>query len=182
MSGQPERLAAVATAKSLPMTINDRGKNQAQAGRALHAPAEARRAFRDLARAEAAKPLERRPGQQGVVVCRYGTWLPFCSAADYMASLRINTILREQKISRLGDCGCKKHSLRFVVIPVLKCCWQETESEGCYGNIFPISYWIHSCFGVHNYRIQALAEESFCARFEYDITRFCQKSRFGSRY
>ena len=52
--------------KSLPMTINDRGRNQAQAGQALHAPAEARRAFRDLARAEAAEPLERRPGQQGV--------------------------------------------------------------------------------------------------------------------
>jgi len=72
MSGQPERLAAGATVKSLPMTINDRGKNQAQAGRALHAPAEARRAFRDLARAEAAKPLERRPGQQGVGRVRIG--------------------------------------------------------------------------------------------------------------
>ncbi len=66
MSGQPERLAAWSAVKSLPMTINDRGRNQAQAGRALHAPAEARRAFRDLARAEAAEPLERRPGQQGV--------------------------------------------------------------------------------------------------------------------
>ena len=52
--------------KSLPMTINDRSRNLAQAGRALHAPAEARRAFRDLARAEAAKPPECRPGQQGV--------------------------------------------------------------------------------------------------------------------
>ncbi len=54
------------------MTINDRGRNQAQAGRALHAPAEARRAFRDLARAKAAKPLERRPGQQGVGRVRIG--------------------------------------------------------------------------------------------------------------
>jgi len=41
MSGQPERLAAGATVKSLPMTINDSGRNRAQAGRALHAPAEA---------------------------------------------------------------------------------------------------------------------------------------------
>ncbi len=37
MSGQPELLAAGLTVKSLPMTINDRGRNQAQAGRALHA-------------------------------------------------------------------------------------------------------------------------------------------------
>jgi hypothetical protein len=44
----------------------------AQAGRALHAPAEARRAFRDLARAEAAKPSECRPGQQGVGRVRIG--------------------------------------------------------------------------------------------------------------
>ena len=48
MSGQPELLAAGLTVKSLPMTINDGGRNMAQAGRALHAPAEARRAFRDL--------------------------------------------------------------------------------------------------------------------------------------
>jgi len=41
MSERPERLAAGATVKILPMTINDRGRNQAQAGRALHAPAEA---------------------------------------------------------------------------------------------------------------------------------------------
>ena len=77
MSGQLERLAAGATVKSLPMTINDRGRNQAQAGRALHAPAEARRAFRDLARAEAAKPLERRPGQQGVGRVPSSTGFPF---------------------------------------------------------------------------------------------------------
>ena len=77
MSGQPERLAAWSAVKSLPMTINDRGRNQAQAGRALHAPAEARRAFRDLARAEAAKPLERRPGQQGVGRVPSSTGFPF---------------------------------------------------------------------------------------------------------
>jgi len=55
MSGQPERLAAGLTGKNLPMTINDRGRNLAQAGRALHAPAEARRAFRDLAKSEGGK-------------------------------------------------------------------------------------------------------------------------------
>ena len=38
----------------------------AQAGRALHAPAEARRAFRDLARAD-------RPGQQDVGRVRIGS-------------------------------------------------------------------------------------------------------------
>ncbi len=80
MSGRPERLAAGATVKSLPMTINDRGRNQAQAGRALHAPAEARRAFRDLARAEAAVPLERWPGQQGVGRVRIGKLVPFSLA------------------------------------------------------------------------------------------------------
>jgi len=72
MSGRPERLAAKWTVKSLPMTINDRGRNLAQAGRALHAHAEARRAFRDLARAEAAKPPECRQGQQGVGRVRIG--------------------------------------------------------------------------------------------------------------
>jgi len=66
MSGLPERLAAWPAGKSLPMTINDRGRNPAQAGRTLHAPAEARRAFRDLARAEAAKLPECWPGQQDV--------------------------------------------------------------------------------------------------------------------
>ena len=62
----PERLAAWPAVKSLPMTINDRGRNLAQAGRALHAPAEARRAFRDLAKSggsEAAGVLARSTGR-----------------------------------------------------------------------------------------------------------------------
>jgi len=52
--------------KRQPMTINDRGRNLAQAGRALHAPAEARRAFRDLAKSggsEAAGVLARSTGR-----------------------------------------------------------------------------------------------------------------------
>ncbi|MDX9815604.1 MAG: hypothetical protein RBT06_01540 [Smithellaceae bacterium] len=66
MSGLPERLAAWPAGKSLPMTINDRGRNPAQADRTLHAPAEARRAVRDLAKnggGEAAGVLARSTGR-----------------------------------------------------------------------------------------------------------------------
>jgi len=48
------------------MTINDRGRNPAQAGRTLHAPAEARRAFRDRGKSgggEAAGVLARSTGR-----------------------------------------------------------------------------------------------------------------------
>ncbi len=38
MSGQPERLAAGETVKILPMTINDRGRNPAQAGHCTLTP------------------------------------------------------------------------------------------------------------------------------------------------
>lgn len=82
MSGLPERLAAWPTVKSLPMTINDRGRNLAQAGRALHAPAEARRAFRDLAKSEGGEAAEALwLGQQDVGRVPSSTGFPFSNFA-----------------------------------------------------------------------------------------------------